>query len=166
MTREDLFGIGLTRANKIRKGFWGGLSTGSKLGITSVALVGFQAARSSRGGFVPSIVGQGLALSSSVVLTGVASAALCLIPGVGPVTAAIVGSVLADYPEYMLGTYLSRKVRLLTDAYKDIRHLEMGGRYKDTESAQRQRAIAIQDMNAAMIPGRRFLGQEAVFMHR
>jgi hypothetical protein len=42
----------------------------------------------------------------------------------------------------------------------------MGGRYQDTELAERQRFIALQDMSSATISGRRYLGQEALLMHR
>ena len=165
-TRAILFGSGLTKSARMKKAFLGAVGFTSAGATIDVGMVGFQAARSGRGGFVPGIVGQTATIAAGIPFAGFASAGLCLIPGVGPMAAAIVGSVLADYAEFRFGSYAAKTVRLFTDTNKRIRHLEMGGAYVDTESAQRQRFIAIQDMNAAMIPGRRYLGQEALLMHR
>jgi hypothetical protein len=165
-TLENIFGTGMTRSQKIKKSFLGGVNLGVYSSLKDVGLIGFQAARSGRGSLVPSIVGQSVAAATGIPLAGFASAAICLIPGIGPITAAIIGEALSGYAEFRFGSALIKKVRTFSELHKQMRHLEMGGNYKDTELAQRQRFIAIQDMNATMIPGRRYLGQEALLMHR
>ncbi len=163
---QDLFGIGLTRGQKINKAWLGGVGYGTFSLSTGMAMVGFQAKRAGRGGFVSAVVGQTAAAAVGIPLAGFAAAGLCLIPGVGPVAAAAVGGLLSDYAELRIGTQFVKAVRYFTDTAKRIRHLEMGGSYKDSELAQRQRFFAIHDMNATMIPNRRYLGQEASFLHR
>jgi hypothetical protein len=157
---------GLTVAGKVRKSFLGGVGLGALGGVQDIVLLGLQASKAGRGGFVPAMVGQSAVIVAGIPLAGFAAAGLSLIPGIGPLGAAIVGELFASYAEYRIGSSLIGKVRLFTGLNKRIRHLEMGGNYKDTELAQRQRFIAIQDMNSAMIPGRRYLGQEALLMHR
>lgn len=164
--REQLFGYGLARAQKIKRSFLGGVSFGAFGAATGMAMIGFQAARAGRGGFVPAVVGQSFALAVSIPISGVAAAAISLIPGIGPFAAVAIGGLMVDYGEARFGSILIRKVRCFTDLHKRIRHLEMGGSYQDSESSQRQRFLAIQDMNSSMIPGRRYLGQEALLMHR
>src|SRR5271166_4495538 len=157
--REQLFGYGLTRAQKIKGAFLGGVSFGAFGALTDFGMIGFQASKSGRGGFVPAVVGQSFAIGAGIPIAGIAAAGISLIPGVGPFAAAAVASLLVDYGEVRFGTALIKKVRDFTDLHKSVRHLEMGGSYQDSESAQRQRYLAIQDMNSSMIPGRRYLGQ-------
>lgn len=164
--REQLFGAGLTKGQKVNKAFLGGVSVGFYGMAYSMALVGFQAKRTGRGGFVSAVVGQAAAGAVGIPLAGFASAAVACIPGIGPVTAVIIGSVLADYGEYRIGSSMVKAVRHFTDTAKRVRHLEMGGSYQDSELSQRQRFYAIQDMNGARTPSRRYLGQEALLMHR
>jgi hypothetical protein len=166
LNTEDLFGIGLTRGKKIQRSFLGGIRFGSLSVVQDIALVGFQASKAGTGGFVPSVIGQSFASAAGVPIAGVASAAVCLIPGIGPGIAAVIGTLVGGYSDVVLGGYLSNKVRWFTDLNRRIRHIEMGGNYQDTLTAKKQRLRAIQDMNAALIPGRRFLGQEALLMHR
>lgn len=166
MNMQDILGLGLTRSQKVKRSFWGGIKAGQSIGYAGAAMIGFQAATAERGAFLPSLAGQSVALGASIPLTGFASAAVSLIPGIGPAAAILIGSVLADYGEYRFGSALIKKFRQFSEIDKKIRHLEMGGSYKDSEINQRQRFLAIQDMNASMIPGRRFLGQEALLMHR
>lgn len=155
---ENFFGKGLTTRQKFTRT----LRNSAGVSLLDVAFIGFQVRRSDRGGFVPAVFGQTLVLPVGVL----ADVALSLIPGVGPALSLILGTVLLGRAELGLGTQLSRGIRVFTDANKKIRHLEMGGDYRDTELASRQRMIALQDMNSAMIPGRRYLGQEARLMHR
>jgi hypothetical protein len=57
-------------------------------------------------------------------------------------------------------------VRAVTDLGRQIRHLEFGGHYTDTETAQRLRMQAFYEMSGATSAARRYLGQEAYFLHR
>lgn len=166
ITRDELWGLGVMSGKKVGGSFWGGLTSGASFGVAGIGLVAYQASRSNRGGFVPAIVGQVGAIGVGSILAGVAASGFALIPGIGIAAASVLGALLADYPEYAIGTWMGRKVRLFTDVNKKIRHLEMGGSYQDSQLAHRQRFIALQDMSSAMIPARRYLGQEALLMHR
>lgn len=163
---QQLFGAGLTKSSKIKKSFLGGIGFGAFGAAQDVAMIGFQVSKAGRGGVVPAIVGQSMAIAAGIPIAGFASAALCLVPGIGPFAAAIMGNLLTNYAEIRFGSTLSKKVRLLTEFNKQTRHLEMGGSYQDSELASRQRLIALQDMNSSMTPSRRYLGQEARLMHR
>lgn len=165
-TQESVFGVGLSSAQKVSRSFWGGAKFGASGILFGAGVAAFEAAHAERGAILPTFAGKGVSLMAYPVLAGFASAAVSLIPGIGPVAAAFMGTILAGYPDEMLGNSLSRSIRQFTGFAKSVRHLEMGGSYKDTESARRQRLIAVQDMTSALIPGRRYLGQEALLMHR
>lgn len=166
MDNKGIFGTGLSGAQKVKKAFWGGTRIGLSGMLFGAGVAAFEAAHAERGQLMPTLAGKGMAVLAFPALAGIASAAIALVPGIGPVAAAFMGSILAGYPDEILGKNLSRGVRMFTGFAKSVRHLEMGGSYKDTESAYRQRLIAVQDMTSALIPGRRYLGQEALLMHR
>ena len=95
---------------------------------------------------------------------GISTAAAAIgisIPGIG--TLAWLASL---YPDAVLGNSVSRAVRGVTDLGRQIRHLEFGGHYTDTETAQRLRMQAFYEMSGATSAARRYLGQEAYFLHR
>lgn len=165
-TQNPIVKASLNRSESIRKAFLGGVGLGAFNSVSDVAMLGFQASKAGKGGFVPAMVGQSMTIAAGIPLAGFAAAGISLIPGVGPFAAALIGEALVGYGELRFGSALIKKVRYFTDLNKNVRHLEMGGSYKDSELAQRQRFIAVQDMNASMIPGRRYLGQEALLMHR
>lgn len=166
MDFSNVLGFGLTRSQKMKKSFWGGIGLGSGNAALDTALIGFQASNAGRGALLPSIVGQSVAVSAGIPMAGFAAAAVSLVPGIGPAAAVVIGEVLAGYGELRFGSMLIKKFRMFSDLHKNIRHLEMGGNFQDSELAQRQRFLAVQDMNSSMIPGRRYLGQEALLMHR
>lgn len=166
ITLQSLFGTGLTRSQKIKNTAWAAVGVGGVSATGDLALIGFQGSKAERGSRLPAILGQGAAMIPGTVLAGFASIGLCLIPGIGPAAAAIIADTLLGYADYRMGAALAKPIRMFTETNKRIRHLEMGGSYIDTEMASRQRIYAIQDMNSAMIPSRRYLGQEALFMHR
>lgn len=165
-TLQSIFGKGLTQSQKARKAFWGGVGMGQFSSALDMSMIGFQASKAGRGALIQAIVGQSIAIGIGIPLSGFASVAVSLIPGIGPLAAAFIGEGLSAYAELRFGSALIKKIRTFTNLNKTIRHLEMGGSYQDSEFAQRQRFIAIQDMNASMIPGRRYLGNEALLMHR
>ena len=153
-------------ARKAGKGFYKGMRfAGAGLAL-AVPLAAFNAAHAPRGQMLSVAVGEGTGYISTALFAGAASAALCLIPGIGLPAAAILGTLAATGPGSYFGGTAARAFRMFSNINKSVRHLEMGGAYIDTENAQRQRFIAIQDMNASLIPGRRYLGQEALLMHR
>jgi hypothetical protein len=166
LDRAALYGLGITRGRVVQKGFMAGVKFAGLGLVQDVAMIGFQANKVGRGGLIPAVAGQGLALGLGIPLAGIASAALCTVPGIGPLAAAVLANLIVTYPEVLMGNSFTRAVRSFTNINKNIRHLEMGGNYKDTELAERQRFLALQDMNAARIPSRRYLGQEALLLHR
>lgn len=156
----------LAKSRKMREAFLGGFCLSGVMSAAFFPLLAFQAGKAGTGGFVSTMVGGSATLAAGVPIAGFASAGLSLIPGIGPFAAAVAGTMLVGYGEYRVGKSLIKATRYFTDTAKRIRHLEMGGSYADSELAQRQRYFAIHDMNATMIPGRRYLGQEALLMHR
>lgn len=166
MDLASIFGFGLSRSQAAKQAFWGSVGVGTAGAALDMGLVGFQSARSGRGSKIPAIVGQSVTVGAGTLLAGFAAVGLSLIPGIGPLAAILIAGTLGGYGEYRFGSSLIKKVRMFSEYHKNIRHLEMGGSYQDSELASRQRFIALQDMNASMIPGRRYLGQEALLMHR
>lgn len=157
---------GLRVGTFAQKSPWGQMRLGAGWLAVGVPLAAFEAANAPKGQKISMLTGQTGGLLMYPALAGVASMGLSVIPGIGPITAVVLGSMLAAYPDNLLGNSLARKVRTFSEFGLRSRHLEMGGSYQDTLLAERQRQIAIQDMNATMIPGRRYLGQEALLMHR
>lgn len=162
----DAVRMGLRVSRAAQRSIWGQIKFGPGGLAVGVPLAAFEAAAAPRGQKLSSLSGSAGSLIMYPPLAGVASVGLSFIPGIGPIAAIVLGSVLASYPDSLLGDSLSRKVRTFSEFGLRRRHLDMGGSYRDTLIAERQRQIAIQDMNAAMIPGRRYLGQEALLMHR
>lgn len=166
ISRQTLFGTGLSAGQKASRSLWSGLRVGGSGILFGVGVAAFEASHADRGEKVPALIGKTIGAVMYPALVGAASIGLSLIPGVGPIAAAVIGSILASYPSEAAGNSITRGVRMFTNFNKNLRHLEMGGRYQDTELAMRQRSIAIQDMNASLLPGRRYLGREALLMHR
>lgn len=166
LSRAEIFGLGLTAGQKASRSFWSGIRFGGAGILFGAGIAAFEAAHADRGEKLPTLIGKGAAAIMYPAMAGAAAAPLALIPGIGPIAAVVLASILVAYPNEAMGNSITRGVRMFTNLNKSIRHLEMGGNYKDTELAYRQRQIAVQDMNAALIPGRRYLGQEALLMHR
>jgi hypothetical protein len=122
-----------------------------------------------RGEIVPTTLGIGAGVAVAPALQGAmamgistAAAAIGIsIPGIG--TLAWLASL---YPDAAIGAGARNTVRAVTDLGKQIRHLEFGGHYTDTGTAQRLRMQAFYEMSGATSAARRYLGQEAYFLHR
>lgn len=81
---------------------------------------------------------------------------------INPVVGSIVGGYLGD--KY-LGAGIEKTVQGFNELAGNVRRLNMGGRYQDTEAAYTMRAVAVREMGGSMMNARRILGQEAAFMH-
>lgn len=99
------------------------------------------------------------------VLAGMIAAGLAM-TGVGTPAAAWIALVLAAFPNSKVEDGIHRGIRSFTDWGRQVRRLEMGGRYQDTEQARAQRYQAISAMSATMQNSRRYLGQEALLLHQ
>lgn len=80
----------------------------------------------------------------------------------GPILGFALGSVLGP----KIGHVIGHGVQMFNDANRNIRHLNMGGDYKDTEIAYTMRQRAAQEMAGSIMNARRYLGQEALLMHQ
>ena len=149
-----------------KKGFSAGLKMAGAGLILNIPIAAYETSKAPRGQLAPSFGGAATGSLIGTLAAGVTTSAICLIPGLPLTAAAILGAMASAGPQSYFTKKASRAIRMFTNFDKSIRHLEMGGNYKDTELAQRQRFIALQDMHAALIPGRRYLGQEALLMHR
>lgn len=146
-------------------GFWKGLRFGADGALIGLPFIAMETGMAQRGEVVPTIVARSAGLVTFPVMAGLVSAGLgVLFPelkGIG-----LIGSVLGMYPDGLVQDGLLRGVRTVTASGRQLRHLEMGGTYQDTEMAQGQRLTALTEMGGAIGASRRYLGQEAALMHR
>jgi hypothetical protein len=112
-------------------------------------------------------IGTGVAVApvlQGTMALGISTAAAAIgisIPGIGALA-----WLASLYPDAAIGAGARNTVRAMTDLGKQIRHLEFGGHYTDTETARRLRMQAFYEMSGATSAARRYLGQEAYFLHR
>jgi hypothetical protein len=74
----------------------------------------------------------------------------------------LVGGYLGDK---LLGAGIEKTVQGFNELAGNVRRLNMGGRYQDTEAAFTMRQVAVREMGSSLLNARRILGQEAAFMH-
>ena len=149
--------------------FWRGASVGTFGAATGVLMVAHEAATAQRGELVPTTLGRSASLVTYPALAGTIAAGTATLAAVMGISIPLVGPlacIAALYPDAVLGNSVSRAVRGVTDLGRQIRHLEFGGHYTDTETAQRLRMQAFYEMSGATSAARRYLGQEAYFLHR
>jgi hypothetical protein len=142
----------------------------ARLGPTvGVPLAAYEVANAQRGEVIPSLLGHTASMAAfpalaSTFAAGGATAAAALgltVPGIG--LFAILASL---YPDILIGNTINRSIRSLSDESLQVRHLELGGNYRDTASARNARVRALYEMSGATSAARRYLGQEAALMHR
>lgn len=151
---------------KSKSAFFRGFDEGRSGILWSVPLTALELSVAQRGEIVPTMTGRAAGMVSYPLLSGAISAGLAMIPGVNVATASMMAMFLAMYPNSAFESGISRSVRFLNDWGRQVRHLEFGGQYQDTETAFQQRQLAAQAITAAMPAARRYLGQEALFFHR
>ena len=151
------------------KAFWRGASAGTFGAASGVLMVAHEAATAQRGEVVPTTLGRSASLVTYPALAGTIAAGTSTLAAVMGLSIPLVGPlacIAALYPDAVLGNSVSRAIRGVTDLGRQIRHLEFGGHYTDTETAQRLRMQAFYEMSGATSAARRYLGQEAYFLHR
>ena len=67
-------------------------------------------------------------------------------------------------PAYGIGRAAASSVRYVKDWGYRLRHIELGGDYKDTETAYNLRMRTVSEMSSAQSYSRRWLGNEALYM--
>lgn len=65
-----------------------------------------------------------------------------------------------------LGGYVEQGVQMLHDFNRNVKHINMGGNYKDTEVAYTMRQRAAQEMGSSIMNARQWLGKESIYMHQ
>lgn len=146
--------------------FWSGFRWGADGNMLSLPFIAYEAATAQRGEVIPTATGRVAGLMAYPALAGVMAAGVAMMPGVGVAAAGLIAGLMALYPNALLEDGISRRIRVLSNAARQVRRLEMGGAYEDTETAQRQRMLAVQEMSSTMQISRRYLGQEARLFHR
>jgi len=139
------------------------------VGLVAMPAMLYSAARAPRGEKVGTFAAVGSSLAVCPGAAGAAALTAAFLPGIGPVAAMampFVAAALAYTPASRLEQILRQGVRTFNQWEKSTRRLECGGDYRDTELASNQRRAAISEMNSALVPARRVLGQEALLMHR
>lgn len=153
-------------AMRSTKAFYTAFRWGAGGQLLSLPFIAYEAANADRGEMLASTSGSVSGLMSYPILSGVIAGGLALIPGIGVTAAAVMGAIAAIYPSGQVDKLASQGFRMLNNMGRNVRHLEFGGNYQDSETAQRERQLAIQEMSAAFQTSRRYLGQEARIMHR
>jgi hypothetical protein len=166
---HTIHGIKETVTTNVRnqpfKAFGNELKTGYKGSLLSIPFIAFEAGTSQRGELAGTLAGRAVGVCTYPLLAGVMAAGLAMIPGVN-LAVGLVASIAAMYPNGLLEESVIRKVNWLSQTGKDIRHLELGGKYVDSDYARHQRQIASMEMSSAMGASRKYLGQEGLIHHR
>jgi hypothetical protein len=147
------------------KAFGIGLRDGLKGNALNVPFIAMEVASAQRGEQMATLTGRVGGILTYPVFAGVLAAGIAMIPGVN-VAAGLIGAMIAMYPNGLLEDSVIRKVKWLNTTGKNIRHLEVGGAYQDTNLAAHQRQIAMMELSSAIQPARRFLGQEGLAFHK
>jgi hypothetical protein len=137
-----------------RPGFYGG-----------VPQIAFSSFHTQRGEVLPTFVGNSVGIASYPAASAIIGAATrFMIPALLAPAAPLVVPFIAAVAAYRVGSVAAKGVRYFSKFGYKQRHIEMGGDYQDTETAQALRMRAVSDMSSAMSYSRRWLGNEALFM--
>jgi hypothetical protein len=134
--------------------------------ILGVPIIAAQAAGAQRGEVVPTLISGTTSLATQPLIMSTIASGLALIPGIGQGAALGLAFVGSLFPAAAVDSGINRAVRTFSRFGKEVHRLEMGGDFQDSTSAAQLRMRGIEDMNAAMISSRRYLGQEARLLHR
>jgi len=143
---------------------WNGLRDKNAF-LGGVPQIAFSSLHMQRGEVLPTFAGNSLGIASYPVLSAVITPLARFMLPVGTTAAApVVGALLAVNAAYRVGLLTRQTVKYMQQFGYKLRHIEMGGDYKDTETALALRMRAVSEMNSAMSYSRRWLGNEANFM--
>lgn len=145
---------------------WSGLRSQNYAFLGGVPQIAFASAKMQRGEVLPTMVDTSIGIASFPGLSAVMRpAARFLTAGLfGQMGVAGLSGMLAVLPAYGVGKIAAQGVRYFKDWGYNLRRIEMGGRYEDTDTASSLRMRAINDMSSALSYSRRWLGNEASFM--
>jgi hypothetical protein len=146
--------------------FGKGVRWGFDGNVVAIPFLAANVAMSQRGERLSTAAGSVAGMGTFGISQGVIAAGLSLIPGIGQGAVLFASMLGAMYPSALVDSFVSRQARTLTDIGRNIRRLETGAGFTDSETAARSRLGAVMEMSAAMQTSRRYLGQEARLMHR
>lgn len=162
-------GAGLAERELMTKGKgFGGLvfgrpMKGLSIGLSHLNFIGtFTAATGLVGGFTA-----GRKHRMSGVVGGMART---LAYSVGDVAGSVIagplaGMALGVVTEH-LGGVVGEGMQFLHDFNHDLKHINMGGNYEDTQLAYTMRQKAAQELGSSVMNARQYLGKEALLMHQ
>ena len=145
---------------------WDQLQWSTSENLWGVSQVAFSSARVGRGEVLPTFVGTSSGIASFPALTAVMNPITrFFLPAVfGTAGTAVAASMLAVIPAYGIGRAAASSVIYVKDWGYRLRHIELGGDYKDTETAYNLRMRTVSEMSSAQSYSRRWLGNEALYM--
>jgi hypothetical protein len=153
-----------------RHGFannWSALRSQNYAFFGGVPQIAFSAVHAQRGEVLSTFMDNSVGIASYPAMSSILSAGIrFMMPASFGVAGSVaMASLLAVVPAYGLGKAAAAGVRYINTFGYKLRHIEMGGSYEDTATAQNLRMKSISDMSSAMSYSRRWLGNEASFLH-
>jgi hypothetical protein len=144
---------------------WKGMRLGTDGALLGLPFIALETGLAQRGEVLPTATARTAGLVTYPAISGLMAAGLTLaFPGLR--FAGFLGGVAAMYPDALVQDSLLRGLKTVTAAARNLRQLQVGGSYRDTEFAQMARLRALTEMSGALGASRRYLGQEAALMHR
>lgn len=151
---------------KISNAYWKGSRFASEGAYWGIPVVALEAATAKRGELVPTLAGKSVGLAIQPIASGITSAALAATLGLPPAAAALAATLLVGYATSQFEHTLVRNLTELSQEGANAQRVRFGGGYVDTHSAQQRRQRAAIELAGALPTSRRWLGQEALFLHK
>lgn len=151
---------------QISNSYWKGHRFASEGAYWGIPIAALEVATAKPGELAPTLVGMSASLAIQPMATGIASAALTATIGLPPAAAAIAATLLVGYATSQFEHKLIRGLTELSHEGAKAQRVRFGGGYIDTRSAQQRRQRAATELAGALPTGRRWLGQEATFLHK
>lgn len=151
---------------QISNSYWKGHHFASQGAYWGIPVVALEVATAKRGEMIPTLAGASVSLAIQPVAGGIASAALAVTLGMPPAAAALAASLLVGYVTTKVEHKLIHGLTELSKEGASAQRVRFGGGYVDTRTAQQRRNRAALELAGAMTTSRRWLGQEALFLHK
>lgn len=155
-----------TFPRQISNSYWKGMRFASEGAYWSMPLVALEAATAKKGEMIPTIASQAVSLAAQPVASGLAAAALTATFAMPPAAAAMAATVLVGFAASQFEHKLLRGFTEITREGSKADRVRFGAGFVDTSSAQQRRQRVAMELAGALPTSRRWLGQEALFLHR
>jgi hypothetical protein len=153
-------------AKDIKNAYWKGYRFASEGAYWGIPVVAMETALAKPGEVIPTLAAKSIGLAIQPIAGGVASAALAATLGLPPVAAALAATVLVGYATSQLENSMVRNFTTLSKAGAEAQRVRFGAGFMDTRTAQQRRNRAATELAGALPASRRWLGQEALFLHK